>query len=154
MTALQGIVRLHEIMRYRYSTYITGPLIIILFLLLVTVQSMSIGDSASQNVKERCQLQTVSTTLPGTVRSWTQLGVMECMVWCRIKQDFATLMTHLKSLEGVSAMVCILCWDKKSFFRIMRTYQDTSQETHHTCCTALIFTSMKKLIFVLKIYNV
>ena len=44
-------------------------------------------------------------------------------------------------------MVCILCWDKKSFFRIMRTYQDTSQETRHTCCTALIFTSMNKLIF-------
>ena len=131
-------------MRYGYSTYIIGPLIIILFLPLVTVQNMSIGDSASQNVKEKCQHQTVSTILPETMRSSIQLGEMECMVLCSIKQDFATLMTHLKSLEGVSAMVCILCWDIKSFFRIMRTYQDTSQETHHTCCTALIFTFMKK----------
>ena len=67
------------------------------------------GEDGGQSAKEKCQVQRVSIILLRTVISSTLLGVMVCIISSTGRQDPATPMTLLRSLEMVYQMDCIFC---------------------------------------------
>ena len=115
---------------------------------IMVLEIMNSGGSVNLNVlkKLKCQFLKASTTLPRIMRSSTLPGVMVCIIWLDGPQDFVSPMILLNSLEVVSQMDYFSCWDINILSRNMLMTPNTLQEILLTCCTALMYTCMKKYI--------
>ena len=104
------------------------------------------GGSVNLNVlkKLKCLFLKASTTLPRIMRSSTLPGVMVCIIWRDGLQDFVSPMILQNHPEVVSQTDYFSCWDMNILSRNMLMTPNTSQEILLTCCTALIYTCMKK----------